>query len=270
MSDSVFEKAFAKLNLSLHILGAKGAYHEIEMLDQTIDLYDEVFLSPRKDDLLVSEFEGDNSLVVLKKLQEEFRFGGVTVSVKKKIPIGGGLGGSSADAAAAALAAAKLFSLPIDRVKEITAPLFGDIAFQMTKGTAIARGMGEIIDPLSPLPSYFVLLCFPEKGVETKEAFRLSDGYEKSKPQIRSLYGALSRGENAQAFYANDLLPAAMLLNGEIEPILRSLADDRALLTGMTGSGSTLFSIYEEKADAEKKAQALSCRTLITRFSRGI
>ncbi len=269
MSDSVFEKAFAKLNLSLHILGAKGAYHEIEMLDQTIDLYDEVFLSPREDGLLVSEFEGDHSLVVLKKLQDEFHFGGAEIRVRKKIPIGGGLGGSSADAAAVALAAARLFNLPLDRVKEIAAPLFGDIAFQMTKGTAIARGMGEIIEPLFPLPDHFVLLCFPEEGVLTKDAFRLSDGYEKKRADIPSLYGALSRGENAQAFYANDLLPAAIELNGEIAPLLDSLADDKALLTGMTGSGSTLFSVYEKKADADKKAKTLAARTLITRFSRG-
>ena len=270
MFDSVTEKAFAKLNLSLNILGVKGRYHELRMLDQTIDLFDEVTLIPRGDDLLVSDFEGDNSLVVLKKLQEEFHFGGAEVRITKRIPVGGGLGGSSADAAAAALAAARLFSLPIARVKQIAAPLFGDIAFQMTKGTAIAEGMGEILTPLPPLPNRFVLLCFPEKGVLTKDAFALSDGYEKKKADLKSLYEALSRGENADRFYANDLLPAAMRLNAEIGPLLREMKDDRALLTGMTGSGSTLFSVYKEKREAEEKAETLPCRALVTRFSEGI
>lgn len=270
MSDSVSEKAFAKLNLSINILGKIGSYHEVEMLDQTIDLFDEVTLTRRADGLFFSNVEGDNSLVVLKKLQEEFAFGGADVFVKKHIPFGGGLGGSSADAAAAALAAAKLFSLPLERVREIAAPLFGDLAFQMTKGTAIASGMGEIVTPLPPLPAYSVLLCFPETGVLTKEAFALSDRYEKRRADLRALYAALSRGESAAPFYGNDLLPAATRLNGEIAPLLRELQDPAALLTGITGSGSTLFSVYKREAEAAKKAGSVHARTLVTRFSQGI
>ena len=270
MSDSVTEKAFAKLNLSLSVCGIRGNYHEVEMLCQTIDLFDGVTLTRREDDLIRSDIEGDNSLVVLRALQKEFAFGGVEVHVKKRIPIGGGLGGSSADAAAAALAAANLFDLPLSRVKKIAAPLFGDIAFQMTKGTAIARGMGERIEPLPALPPYFVLLAFPEKGVSTKEAFALSDGYKKSSADHLALYRALMRGEKAQAYYANDLLPAAMILNEAIEPLLRQMSDENSLLTGMTGSGSTLFSIYTRESDAARKASNLPCRAFVTRFSRGI
>ncbi len=270
MSDSVIEKGYAKLNLSLNIIGKRGEKHELRMLDQTIDLYDVVALTRRADDLLTSDFKEDNSLVVLSALQKRFSFGGADIRIEKKIPVGGGLGGSSADAAATALAAAKLFSLPLDEVKKEVAPLFGDIAFQMEKGTALAEGFGEIVTPLPSLPPYYVLLCFPSEGVLTKDAFALSDRFPKSSSDLTALYEALSRGERAQEYYANALLPASCSLNGEISFFLKLLSDERSLLNGMTGSGSTLFALYKTEKEAKEKAAKMPCKTAVTRFSRGI
>ena len=247
------------------MLGKKGEYHEIESLLQSVDLYDEITLSKRKDDAITGDFPGDNSLVVLEKLARTFSLGGMHLSVKKNIPIGGGLGGSTADAAAAAQACAELWGLDLKKVKETAAPLFGDLAFQMTGGIAVARGFGEKIESLPPLPPFTVLLAFPKKGVSTKEAYALSDSFPKEAGRGLSLYWALTRGEKADRFYVNDLLAPAMELNEEIAPLLDRMKDDRALLSGMTGSGSTLFSIYRKEAEAESMAKTLPCRTLITR-----
>ena len=134
MSDVVSARGYAKINLFLRILGAKEGYHEIESLLQSIDLFDEITLEKTTDDSVTSSFPGDNSLVVLQTLKDAFHLGGMHVEVKKNIPVGGGLGGSSADAAAAALACAQLWELPLDSVKKVVVPLFGDLAFQMTMG----------------------------------------------------------------------------------------------------------------------------------------
>lgn len=265
MSESVKRRAYAKINLFLHITGIRDGYHEIESLIQSVDLSDEITLSKTSDDTVTSDYPSDNSIPVLETLRDSFHLGGMHLSVRKSIPIGGGLGGSSADAAAAALACAELWDLPLPRVKKIVAPLYGDIAFQMTGGTAIARGMGSEIESLPPLPPYVVLLAFPEKGVSTHEAYALSDTLPKGMGNALSLFWALMRGEKADRYYLNDLLPPAMILNDEISPLLEEMKDDRSLLTGMTGSGSTLFSLYGSREEAENAAKRLSCPTLITR-----
>ena len=264
MSDVVSARGYAKINLFLRIIGAREGFHEIESLMQSVDLFDEITLSKTEDDTLSSSFPGDNSLVVLQTLKDAFHLGGMHLTVKKNIPVGGGLGGSSADAAAAALACAELWDLPLPHVKKLVAPLFGDLAFQMTMGTAIARGIGDEIEPLPPLPTYYVLLAFPKRGVSTKEAYALSDTLPKGNGSALSLFWALMRGEKADRYYLNDLLAPATLLNEEISPLLDRMKDDRALLTGMTGSGSTLFSLYKNEADALAGRERLSCPTLVT------
>ena len=143
--------------------------------------------------------------------------------------------------------------------------LFGDIAFQMTKGTAIARGMGSEIEVLPDLPLYHVLLLFPEKGVSTKEAYALADGLPCGQGDVRKVYQALLEGRDAKELFFNDLYRPATLLNDEIAPLLLALRDERALLTGMSGSGSTLFSLYKTEAEAKEKAASLPARTLLTK-----
>ena len=103
MTGYVSLRAYAKITLFLRITGRNASYHEIEALQQSVDLFDEVTLFKRQDNEITSNFAGDNSLVVLKKLADAFSLGGMHLSIKKNIPIGGGLGGSSADAAAASV-----------------------------------------------------------------------------------------------------------------------------------------------------------------------
>ena len=264
MCETVKTRGYAKINLFLRILEKKNDYHEIETLLQSIDLFDEITLSKSDSDDIVSDFEGDNSLVVLQKLKGTFHLGGMRLSIKKNIPLGGGLGGSTADAAAAALACASLWKLNLPLVKQTVAPLFGDLAFQMIGGTAIVRGFGEKVDLLPSLPLFHVLLAFPQKGVLTKEAYELSDSLKKGTGSGFELYCALTRQEKADRYYLNDLLPAAVKLNDEIAPLLEKMRDEKAFLTGMTGSGSTLFSLYRNFEDAKKAAATLPVRTLVT------
>jgi len=261
MSESVKTRGYAKINLFLRVLGERGRYHEIETLQQSVDLFDEITLTKRDDDLLVSSFPEDNSLVVLKKLKDTYHLGGMQIEIEKHIPIGGGLGGSSADAAAAALACARLWHLDEKEVRESVKDLFGDIAFQMIGGTAIARGMGSEVESLPPLPEYGVLLAFPDKGVSTAEAYRLSHPSDKA-GDPKALYDALCVGEKADYLYQNDLLSPAIKLNDEIAPLLEMMQNDSALLSGMSGSGSTLFALYRTRKEAEIEGEKLTCSHL--------
>ena len=265
MSEKISVRAYAKINLFLRILSVENGYHKIESFQQSVDLFDEVTLCKSGGKKITSDFPEDNSLVVLKRIAEKYSLGGMRLFVKKNIPIGGGLGGSSADAAAAALACARLWGLDEEEVKALVAPLFGDLAFQLTGGTALTRGFGEIVEPLKPLPEYHVLLCFPKEGVLTKDAYALSDKTPRGDGDPFFVYDALQNKTNATAYYVNDLLPAAALLNKEILPLLGALKDDEACLYGMSGSGSTLFALYTNKEAALKKANSLPCRTLLTR-----
>ena len=264
MSDSVKLRAYAKLNLSLSVTGRRGDHHTIETLFQSIDLFDVVTLTKRPDHEVTSDLSGDNSLVVLSALQKKFSLGGMHVSVEKHIPFAGGLGGSSADAAAAATACRKLFHLDPDAVFDCVKDLFGDVAFQIKQGTALGTGIGSELKELSPLPPYHVLLVFPKKGVSTKDAYELCDRYPHEPCDHAALYDALLRGENAQRYYVNDLLAPAMALNDEIAPLLAAMRDPAALLTGMSGSGSTLFSLYETEREARAKAAEMPVPILVT------
>ena len=261
---AVNARAYAKITLFLRITAVKDGYHEIEALQQSIDLFDEITLSKREDDEITSDFPNDNSLIVLRHLAKTFSLGGMHLSIKKNIPIGAGLGGSSADAAAAALACAELWNIDVSRVKKAVSSLFGDIAFQMTGGIAMARGFGDEIESLPDLPVYNVLLALPSKGVSTKEAYALSDTLPKGHGSALSLYRALTRGEKADRHYLNDLLPPATILNEEISPILASLRESNTLLAGMSGSGSALFALYHTREEAEEAASKLSAPCLIT------
>ena len=264
MSDSIRERAHAKVNLALRIIGAAGGMHRIETLQQSVDLYDEVLLEKSSGNAITSDYPQDNSVVVLSALQRAFHLGGMRLSVTKRIPVGGGLGGSSADAAAAAIAAIKLYDLDPKAAFDTVKGLFGDIAFQMTKGTAITRGIGSEVESLPSLPTCSVLLAFPSRGISTRDAYALSDECPLSTGSVRAVYDALMQGKSAQEYYFNDLLLPAMKLSDEIAPLLKEIADPAALLTGMSGSGSTLFSLYRDAAAAQRQAARLSVPTLVT------
>ena len=268
MTNSVKKRAYAKINLYLEVKDKLDDRHEIETLMQSIDLYDDLTLSKSDGQRVVSNFPNDNAVLVVEHLMRLFRTTAFTFAIEttKRIPIGGGLGGSSADAAAAALAFSELREInDPEKIRFFLSRVFSDISFQMTGGTAIVRKTGEWVESLAPLPRFYVLLAFPHGGVSTAEAYRLSDEMPKgSGGDLKALLNALYRGEKAQAYYRNDLLAPAMALNADIAPLLDAMRDENSLLTGMSGSGSTLFSLYLDRTDAEKKAATLSRETLIT------
>ena len=170
-------QAFAKLNLTLEVLGRRqDGYHQVRTILQTIDLADLLEVSPASslrvecDDRSI---QGDANLVwqAAQALAEAGNHQpGAHIYIQKQIPVGMGLGGGSSDAAAALLSLNQLWGLglSIHELSQVAAGLGSDVAFFLRGGTALGEGRGEIIEPLRPLPSLPVTLICPESTIPNK------------------------------------------------------------------------------------------------------
>lgn len=265
----VHVKAYAKINLSLAVTGTKNGYHMLDSLVTTIDLFDKISLSSGKDGeigLVVKNAEVDipkeknNAYKAIKLYSERFRTGGANMVIRKGIPFGGGLGGSSADVAGALLAMEKLYRTGED-LKPLADELGSDSGYLLGGGFARLTGRGDIVEPLGVLPGYYVLLLFAEGGVSTPECFRRYDETAKENFDCdnRELASLLLNGDLSEAgkIAKNVLTDAAVSLNGSVG---RNLAELKALspsFYGMSGSGGTTFALYEDAELARWAADKL-------------
>lgn len=270
--------AYAKLNLTLDLLGSEGGYHLLDSLVTTVDLYDRIVVKKRKDALISVTMHGMGSEEIppeknnAQKAGERFveRFGskGADITVYKNIPVGAGLGGSSADAAGVLNALAKLYEIKDEAArKELADSLGSDTGYLLSGGFARMRGRGEKVEPLGGVPKlHFLLLC-PKSGVSTADCYRLSDEFPKSSPHTERALEFLQSGnyEWAAKLFCNDLYPAATKLNPEVEMALRELKEFSPWGACMTGSGSGVFAIFEtpELCEWAKSRYRGKCRAYV-------
>jgi len=252
----------AKINLSLEIKGRReDGFHEIESLMAPISLADRLTIERGEstggiqfscDDSSLSK--GDDNLVV--RAAKLFRMAaksesGVKIALEKKIPHGAGLGGGSSDAASTLLGLNELFETHLDRkdLIELAAQIGSDVPFFILGSAAICRGRGEIVEPARLPVSFKLLLVKPEFGVPTPWA------YQRWKSS-RKLPGVDYVGQNFSGVrFANDLerpVFAKFVLLGYLKTWLRRQPEVGAAL--LSGSGSTVFAVLREGADAEKLA----------------
>ncbi len=250
--------AQAKLNLTLDVLGTEEGYHLLDSLVCTVDLADRIVAKKRKDGLVSVTMHGMGSESIppeennAQKAGEAFvaAFGtcGADITVYKNIPVGAGLGGSSADAAGTLKAMAKLYGIEdANALKAMADSLGSDTGYLLTGGFARIRGRGEQVEPLGEPPALNLLLLVPEEGVSTAECYKKSDGYSKSRPHTERALECLRAGnaEWAAKLFYNDLYPAARELNPEVERALAALRSLSPWGASMTGSGSGVFAVFE-------------------------
>ncbi|MBI5585875.1 MAG: 4-(cytidine 5'-diphospho)-2-C-methyl-D-erythritol kinase [Deltaproteobacteria bacterium] len=262
-------KAPAKINLRLKILGKRAdGYHEIETLMQRIGLWDTIRLRPgsRGTQLVCPgypELEGRHNLAVkaLDLLSEELgRPLSFRIHLTKRIPMGAGLGGGSSDGAAVLKGVNDWLGRPVssDRLFDLAARLGSDVPFFLLEQAAWARGRGERLEPAPGLPSWWVVLVFPGFPLSTSWVYgQLKIPLTKKNKRI------IIKGLKIET----DMLPAELLEN-DLEqavfpryPVLAGLKEalqrrgaDGAL---MTGSGSTVFGLWPDKAGAVRAVQGL-------------
>lgn len=250
-------KAFAKINLTLNICGVQGGYHDIESLVTTIDLFDTVTVSPRKDDKIILTMRGlgedipqskNNAYKAAELFNETFKTGGADIEIFKRIPLAGGLGGSSADVAGVLNAMKKAYEID-DDVKPLANKLGSDTGYMLSGGYALISGRGEVVRPIESDTRLHFALIYAESGVNTAECYAKFDEM--------SAEGMLSDNEKAISALQSDnflslcscvnnaLKAPAAKLNGEVKENLEIMRSLSPSAYGMTGSGSTVFGIFE-------------------------
>ena len=218
-------KAYAKINLSLNVYNSENGYHNLDSVVCTIDLYDEITVSKRKDDKINLIMRGigedvlsgtdNNAYKAAKLFKETFNTKGMDIKIVKYIPLAGGLGGSSADIAGVLNALKELYCVEED-VKPLADRLGSDSGYLLTGGFARIRGRGEIVEPIPSSVELWVVLSYSQAGVNTADCFRKYDEMPTDiKPSDNDLLvDALKNGEFEEAIkqFGNDLaLPAISL-----------------------------------------------------------
>lgn len=247
-------KVPAKINLTLDITGVKSGYHELNSLVASVNIFDAFTLSARKDGAVNVVFTGLSAGVEGKDsiasragelFVKEFGTTGADIIVERGIPAGGGLGGSSADAAGVLIGMQKLYSVHKD-MSGLANLLGSDTAYMLGGGYAVLKGRGNEISPLADIKKRLYILCVKgTSGVSAGECYKRFDDMGKSFPSVTDGAVSLLRSGDVQNFLSvikNDLfLPATEILP-EIEESFSDLKNCGA--TVMTGSGSTVIGVY--------------------------
>ncbi len=268
--DAVRVNAYAKVNLTLDIVGAEGGYHALDSLVATIALRDRVVARQRRDGRVAVRMYGmgsgripperNNAQLAAERFCAHFSAGGADIAVYKKIPIGGGLGGSSADAAGVLKALAALYAVSdMGALKSIADGLGSDTGYLLTGGFARMQGRGERVTPLEGLPVLHLLIACPRRGVSTPLCFRTYDELGANyPPRTEAVLGAFRAGDMARAaaLMDNDLFGAAAHCNPDVASALAALRELSPLGAGMTGSGSACFAVFGDAARAAAAAKS--------------
>lgn len=274
MSEEKFTlPAFAKINLGLRVLGRRpDGYHEILTVFQTITLHDRLTFGRLPDgsfELLCTapDVPADESNLVRRAADAlRARFGvarGARVELEKTIPAGGGLGGGSADAAVALVGLARLWGLDAGgrELAEIGARLGADVPFFLTGGTALGEGTGTDITPLADAPERHLLVVTPDVKVSTAEAYKALNARALTKAD-GAVNLSVSRTESRirgslRGELRNDFEAAVFPMHPEIGRVRAALAGVGARPALLSGSGSSVFGVFESEGDAERARGAL-------------
>ena len=278
----IVARAHAKVNLDLRVLGLRpDGYHELRTVFQTIELHDTLTIDARPGPFaLECATPGvplDASNLVWKAAARLWTALGrgdtpvdARVVLEKAIPMQAGLGGGSADAAAALLGLGRLWGgATAALLREIAAELGADVAFFLAGGTALGLGRGEEIYPLVDLPPYAVVVVQPPFGVSTLEAYRWYDeDHAAGLKDPRELQLLPVPWPTRAAQMVNDLEPPVVRRHPEIATLRTILRDAGAVAATMTGSGSAVFGLFRSRAAAHSALAPLSrggVRALVTR-----
>ena len=263
------EPAYAKLNLTLDILGKRpDGYHDLRMVMQSIDLADQVTLSPREEpgigvtaDLPYLPRDGGN--IAAKAAAAFFAQSGVppvglTIAIRKMIPVCAGMAGGSSDGAAVLRVLRDLYApeMPMEQLEEIGALIGSDVPYCVRGGTALAEGRGEHLTALPPLPPCSLVVCKPACSISTPELFSLVRLKKlRCHPDTAGMLRALERIARRIYNVFEDVLPRRY---AEVFSIKSELLGMGAMAASMTGSGPTVFGVFRDRESAARAAESLS------------
>lgn len=265
---SVTVLAPAKLNLSLDVVGTlPNGYHDLDMVMQTIDLYERLEL--RRSQYLNLRMPGsfvpvNDKNTAVKAAIAFFNYtgllAGVDITIHKKVPVRAGMAGGSADAAGVLVGLNELYGarISMSELCAIGAGIGADVPFALMGGTCRVRGVGDLIKPLPPCPDCWFVVVMPSVGISTPEAFQRYDQMgspvhpdcDKQEAAVRAddLSGVCAAAGNALEHCSGAT---------ETPSICALLNENGALTSLMTGSGAAVFGVFEQEEQAKAAADAL-------------
>lgn len=268
--DTITLKARGKINLTLDVVGKRSnGYHDLRMIMQTINLYDTIKIKKTK----MPGIRINNNLSWLPKddrnitykatelfLQESGIESGIYIDITKRIPVAAGLAGGSSDAAAMLIGLNKLFKTYYSKEKlmEMGLKIGADVPFCIMRGTALAEGIGEELTPLRSLPYTHIVLAKPNISVSTASVYNALDvNAIKEHPDTDDVVAAINH--NNMPFVIgnmkNVLEEVTIKMHPQIQEIKRQMLEHGALGSMMSGSGPTVFGIFESKRKAAMAAE---------------
>lgn len=279
----ITRKAYAKVNITLDVLGKReDGYHIVKMLMHSVNLYD-VLTFEKIDTGIEFSMTEDNPVVPADKTNLVYRAAeavikeaglspdtvspGVRITLEKNIPAAAGLAGGSTDAAATLKGGNELLGYGIseERLSEIGASLGADIPYCLMGGTALSEGIGEVLTPLPDFPEATFVLVKPECNVSTGAVYKAideTDIMEEDRPDTDSIVKMLyyEQGESANLGTLRRIAPCmknvlqlvTLPLHPEIGEIIECLENAGAVKAMMSGSGPTVFAIFDDEKLAEK------------------
>jgi len=263
-------KSHAKVNIGLQILDQRpDGYHNIHTLFQELDFHDTITLekidSRCEFSSNVDWLKNDESNLCVKawqKMVDSFDVGGVSIQLEKRIPAGSGLGGGSSNAASILKGLRELYELNVsdDELESIGVDLGADVPFFIQGKTQIGEGIGDILNPIESVFMGTYLLVVPNLHIDTKWAYGKAKNILDKPIDIVSFAGFNRKGIIPFELFENDFEAIVVPAYPEIGQIKNSLRAHKARFASLSGSGSTVFGIFDEEADAKSAESYFSSR----------
>lgn len=277
MGNTIQLKAYAKINLGLDVVRRReDGYHEVRMVMQTVKLFDKLTFRVLNEDMIRIKTNlgflpvNEDNLVykAVKLLKDTYHVEkGLEIDIFKCIPVAAGMAGGSTDCAAALVGASKLFGLQLDRKRlmELGVKLGADVPYCVLRGTALSEGIGEVLTPLPPMPDCFIVIAKPPVSVSTKFVYEHLDAKEMIEhPDIDGMVEAIQAGSltGITNRMSNVLETVTIPEYPVIDDIKKCMLEQGALNALMSGSGPTVFGVFENLETAKRVKGIIQDRKL--------
>lgn len=277
-------KSYCKINLALLIKNKRqDNYHEIRSIMQTISLHDTIKI--KKNNKLsckinIKNIPTDEKNLAVKAANVFFNYvktsKKVKIKIKKRVPTKAGLGGGSSNAAFVILGLNKLFKTNLNKktLLKLAEKIGSDVPFFIYGGTAVVEGLGEIVKKIKPIKNFFIVLVKPNFEISTKEAYSKYDELKKyyklknqEKKSIEKIILSISEEEKINKITKNLFNDFEKVINNKTTYRIKSkMIDCGALSCNLTGSGSCVFAIFDDKRKAKKARKLLKKEKFKTFF----
>ncbi len=275
--DKLQLKAYGKINLGLDVIRKRpDGYHDLDMIMQMVDVYDDVIIEKKAGEEIVVKADaavlsnGKDNLAYMaaKMLFDEFGIkSGVEITIHKRIPIAGGMAGGSSDCATTLIGINEMFNLGLSKqqLMERGVKLGADVPYCVLGGTAIARGIGEILTPLPTPPQCHVIIAKPPISVSTAYVYgHIRPDEITKRPDIEQMTLAIKEQDlnKLSDLLYNVMEEVTVSEYPVIEKLKSIMLENGALNSIMSGSGPTVFGLFDDREKAQAAMRALDSKEL--------